>query len=173
MTVLAHVAVELVIQNAGIGGAALTIVDSTDGSGNYSFVGLPISRNTGRITATLSGYKTYTNAAVTIGAANTADNTIFNFVMQTVPVGVKSLVSHASGIPDFSMASKGILRLSNMGDAGMAKVFGMNGKLLFQSAINARTTSLALPANMIKSGSAYIVSVTQNSAVYRKQIMMP
>ena len=171
--VLAHVAVELVIQGAGIGGAALTLVDSTDATGAYSFAGLPVARNTGTITATLTGYRTYTNAAVPIGALNTADNNVLNIFMVKIPVGVISFVNHAAGVPDFSMASKGVLRLSNIRDAGSVKVFGMNGKLLYQSSLNARATSVALPANMVKAGSAYIVSVTQKNAVYRKQIMVP
>jgi hypothetical protein len=170
---LAHVAVVLVVQGAGVGGAALTLVDSTDGSGAYSFTGIPIARNTGRITATLAGYRTFTDNAVTIGAANTADAQIFNIFMVKLPVNaILSSVNHASGAPDFSV-SKGILRLSNISDAGMVEVFGMNGKLLYQRSINARATSLSLPARMMKSGSAYIVSLTQKNAVYRKQIMMP
>jgi large repetitive protein len=171
--VLPNVAVVLTIQGAGIGGAALTLVDSTNASGAYSFVGIPISRNTGRITATLAGYRTFTNNAVAIGAANTADNNVFNIFMVKVLVGVTYFINHASGNPDFSIAPKGILRFSNISEAGLIKVFGMNGRLLYQSTLHAQATSLSLPASMVKSGNAYIISLTQKKAVYRKQIMMP
>jgi large repetitive protein len=171
--VLAHVAVVLTIAGAGIGGANLTLVDSTDATGTYTIAGIPIARNTGRITATLASYRTYTNNAVAIGAANTADNNVLNIFLVKLPTGVISSVKHTSGSPDFSMAQKGILRLSNITNAGMIKVFGMNGKLLYQSAFHARATSVSLPAGMAKSGNAFIVSLTQNSAVYRKQIIMP
>lgn len=165
--------VELVITGAGAGGVTLTLVDSTDANGAYSFIGLPATRNTGRITVTLAGYRTFTNNALAIGKADTADTTTYNVLMVTLPVGVMSSVNHTPGIPDFNMASKGILRLSNISDAGVVKVFGMNGKILYQSVVNARTTSLALPVGMVKAGSVFIVSVTQPNAIYRKQIMMP
>ena len=171
--VLAHVEVVLTIQGGGIGGAALTLVDSTDATGTYTFTGIPVARNTGRITATLATYRTFTDFAVPIGAANTADNNTFNIFMVKQPNAVISLVNHASGSPDFSMTQKGILRLYNIGDAGSVKVFSMNGKLLYQSAISAHAVRLTIPAGMVKSGSAYIISLTQKNAVYRKQIMMP
>jgi hypothetical protein len=171
--VLAHVEVVLVIQGAGIGGAALTLVDSTDATGTYTFAGIPVTRNTGRITATLAGYRTFTDFAVAIGAANTADNNTFNIFIVKQPNAVISPVNHVSGYPDFSMTQKGILYLRNIGDAGSVKVFSMNGKLLYQSAISAHSVRLTIPEGMVKSGSAYIVSLTQKNAVYRKQIMMP
>jgi hypothetical protein len=171
--VLAHVEVVLVIQGAGIGGAALTLVDSTDATGTYTFAGIPVTRNTGRITATLAGYRTFTDFAVAIGAANTADNNTFNIFIVKQPNAVISPVNHVSGYPDFSMTQKGILYLRNIGDAGSVKVFSMNGKLLYQSAISAHAVRLTIPAGIVKSGSAYIISLTQKNAVYRKQIMMP
>lgn len=169
---LQHVAVVLTVTGAGIGGGTLTLVDSTDVSGAYSFAGIPMARTTGTITATLAAYRTFTHA-VNIGQPNTADTTAYNIAMAKVPVGVISQTNHASGNPDFSMTHKGILRLSNIGAAGSVKMFGMNGKLLYQSAISAHTASLTIPANVMRSGSVCIISLSQQNAVYRKQIMVP
>jgi hypothetical protein len=171
--VLAHVAVVFTIQGAGIGGGNLILVDSTDATGTYTFAGIPVSRTTGRLTATLATYRTFTNNAVDIGTLNQADNNVYNIFMVKVPVGVTSFVHHASGSPDFSMAQKGILRFSNISEAGLVKVFGMNGRLLYQSTLHAQATSLSMPASMVKSGNAYVISLTQKKAVYRKQIVMP
>jgi hypothetical protein len=170
---LQHVAVVLVIAGAGIGGGTLTLVDSTDATGAYSFVGIPVNRAAGRITATLAGYNTYTNAAVAIGTAGTADNNVFNIFLAKTPVAVIPTTNHASTSPDFSMTRNGILRLSNIGAAGSVKMFSMNGKLLYQSAISAHTASLTIPANVMRSGSVCIISLSQQNAVYRKQIMVP
>lgn len=170
---LANVAVKLVIQGAGIGGGTLTLIDSTDANGNYSFVGIPVNRITGTLTATLADYRTFTDNAVAIGTINVADNNVENILLVKLPVAVSSVVNHASGSPTFSMSQKGMLRFNNISEAGSVKLFSMNGKLLYQTALSAHATSLTIPASVVRSGSSYIVSMTQANAVYRKQIMVP
>jgi len=170
---LANVAVKLVIQGAGIGGGTLTMIDSTDANGNYSFAGIPVNRITGVLTATLVDYRTFTDNAVAIGTINVADNNVENIFLAKLPVAVSSVVNHASGSPSFSMTQKGMLRFNNISEAGSVKLFSMNGKLLYQTALSPHAASLTIPASVIKSGSSYIVSMTQASAVYRKQIMVP
>lgn len=170
---LTHVAVELVIQGGGYGGGTLVLVDSTDANGNYAFVGIPRNRNSGRITATLAGYRPITNTAVAIGAANQADTTTLNLTMLKIPAAVISFVNHAPGEPDFSITPWGVLRLSAIGDGSVVKVIGMDGRLLYQSRLNAGTTYLSIPTSTIQSGNFCIVSLTLKNAVYRKQVMMP
>ncbi len=169
---LQHVAVVLTIAGAGIGGGTLTLVDSTDATGAYSFEGIPAARTTGTITATLVDYRNFTHA-VTIGQPNTADTTAYNIMLVKVPSGVSSFVNRASGRPDFSMTQKGILRLNNIGSEGLVKVYSMSGRLLFKTAVGAHIESLAIPASVMKSSSAYIVSLSQNNTIYRKQILVP
>ena len=171
--VLAHVAVVLTVTGAGIGGTALTLVDSTDATGTYSFTGIPVARTTGRITATLAGYNTYTDIAVPIGTANTADNNVFNIFMVKTPTGVTSFVNHASGSPEFMMTAGHILQLRNFNDAGVVSVFGLNGKLMYRTNVGAHTASVALPSSIARTGGMYLISISQSNAVYRKQIMMP
>lgn len=171
--VLAHVAVVLTIRGAGIGGAALTLVDSTDANGAYSFTGIPVTGNAGRITATLATYRTFFDNAVAIGAANTADNNIFNIFMVKQSAGVISFVNHASGSPDFTMTAGRLLQLRNFNDAGVISVFGLNGKLVYRANVSAHTASIALPDGLARTGGMYLVSISQRNALYRKQIVMP
>jgi hypothetical protein len=171
---LQHVAVVLTIQGAGVGGGTLTLIDSTDATGAYRIVGIPATRATGSVTATLANYRTYTNNAVALGAANTADTTTLRIALVPTPSSINSpdAMLH-SGVPEFSVSSAGMLRLNNFNDAGVVRVFATNGKLLVKTGIAAHTASLALPGRLLKSGNSYIVSISQKSAVYTRQIMMP
>jgi hypothetical protein len=173
-TPLAHVAVVLTVQGAGIGGATLTLVDSTDATGAYAIVGIPASRTTGALTATLTNYRIFTNARVTLGAAATADTTTQRIALIPVQSSIHSpfALSHL-GSPEFNVSSSGFLRLNNFNDAGMVRVFSMNGKTLFKSRIAEHTTSLALPKGLLKSGNLCIISISQSNAIYRKQVLIP
>jgi large repetitive protein len=170
---LNHVEVVLTIAGAGVGGGALTLFDSTDANGNYRIVGIPTTSATGTVVATLTGYETHTNLRVALGTAAAADSTTLNIAMTKTPTAVSPIAQarRSVGNPEIS-ASKGMLRLNNFNDAGIVKVFSMNGRLLFQNRISAHTMAVALPGNVARSGNFYIVSITQKNAVYRKQIMM-
>jgi large repetitive protein len=172
-TPLAHVAVVLTVQGAGIGGATLTLVDSTDATGAYAIVGIPASRTTGALTATLTSYRVFTNARVTLGAAATADTTTLRIALIPVQSSIHRHFALSSlGSPEFNVSSSGFLRLNNFNDAGVVQVFSLNGKTLFKSRIAEHTTSLALPNGLLKSGSLCIVSISQKDAIYRKQILI-
>jgi hypothetical protein len=171
--VLNHVEVVLTIAGAGVGGGALTLFDSTDANGNYRIVGIPTTSATGTVVATLTGYETHTNLRVALGTAAAADSTTLNIAMTKTPTAVSPIAQAkiSVGNPEI-IVSKGMLRLNNFNDAGIVKVFSMNGRLLFQNRISAHTMAVALPGYVARSGNFYIVSVTQKNAVYRKQIMM-
>jgi hypothetical protein len=71
------------------------------------------------------------------------------------------------------MTQKGMLHFNNISEAGSVRLFSMNGKLLYQTALSAHAASLTIPASIVKSGSSYIVSMTSAQEVYRKQIIVP
>jgi len=99
---------------------------------------------------------------------------VVNVELRIATVAIAS--PNAQGIlgkPDFYIARSGLLRLSNCSESGTIMVFGVQGRLLYRAAIGANTTSLALPAHFAKSGNSYIVGITQNNVVYRKQVIMP
>jgi len=171
---LQNVKVVLTIQGAGIGGGTLTLIDSTDAKGFYSFVGIPIARTTGTITATLTNYRVFTNTALTMGQVNAADTTTYRIPLLPIQSSVNAPIALSkSAIHGFSMSSAGMLRLNNLNDAGLVRVYSMNGKLLFDRKIAANTTLVAMPSNIVQSGSLCIVSVSQTNAVYRKQVFVP
>ena len=170
---LAHVAVELVI-GAAAGSPALDFIDSTDATGAYMFTGIPVARTAGRVTAILAGYRTFTNGVVSLGAANAADTTTLNINLIVIPTSINAAKNGViTGTPGFGISASGLLRLNNFTDPGVVNVFDLNGRLLYHGAFQAHATSLALPAQLVKSGNAYIIGITQNSAVYRKQVMVP
>ncbi len=169
---LAHVEVVLTITGGGTG--TLTFFDSTDANGNYTIVGIPVTSVRGAVVATRTGYDTHTDARVTLGTAGTADSTTLNIAMTNgaTPVNPVSLVKRSIGKPSFSF-SKGFLRLRNFSDPGVAKVYSLNGRLLFLCRFSAHSTTLAIPGYAARSGGMYIVSISQKNAVYRGQIMLP
>ena len=172
--VLAGVRVVLTVQGGGAGAGTLTFVDSTDATGAYTFVGIPVNRTNGSISATHIGYRTYTNNAVTIGQANQADTATFNFKLIKAAAGINTAGALSlSTMPEFNVSSLGLITLNNFNQTGIVKVFGINGKIMYQAALKANTRSIALPANMVKTGNAYIICISQKSVVYQKQVLIP
>ena len=135
----------------------------------------------------------YTIAHVQTGIARTLRAQDSGFITKNTPVTVPdtaaltvnielrsaqiSIVSpNNQGIlrnPDFGIARSGLLRLSNFNESGIVMVFDVQGRLLYRTVIAAHTTSLALPTHFAKSGHSYIVVISQNNVVYRKQIILP
>ena len=153
------------------GGGGGTILDSavTAASGSYTITNVQtgIAR---MVRAQAAGFITK-NATVTL--TDTAALTV-NFALRTSAIAIAS--RSAQGIStafDVGISRAGVIRLSNCNDAGTFTLFDVNGRLLYRAALQAHTPSLALPAHFAKSGNAYIVNVTHNNAVYRKQIVMP
>ena len=152
-------------------GGAGTILDSAttaaDGSYTISHVQSGIART---LRAQATGYVTK-NATVTV--VGTAALTV-NFALRTGTAVKPSLSAQGnSKTPDFGISQAGVIRLSNFNEAGTIMVFDLNGRLLYRTAMQAHTTSLSLPVQFAKSGNSYIVGISQNNTLYRKQIMMP
>jgi hypothetical protein len=171
---LASVRVVLQIAGTGAAGAALVLFDSTNKNGVYSIVGIPVNSMTGTITATGINYRNYSNNQVTLGQVGQADTAHLNFAMARSGAGTifRSNAKTAHAQPEFSVSKAGTLRLCNINDAGTVKVFGLDGKLLYQNALDAHTASLTIPSKVVKSGSVYIVAVVQKDAVYCKRILI-
>ena len=151
-------------------GGAGTILDSAttaaDGSYSIAHVQSGIART---LRAQATGFVTK-NATVTV--AGTAA-LVVNFALRASTSSILPLANKVQmGTPQFGV-SAGMLRLNNFADPGVVSVFDLNGRLLYHGAFQAHATSLALPAQLSKSGNAYIIGITQNSAVYRKQVMVP
>lgn len=164
---LANVRVVLTLN----GGAALTIVDSTDATGAYSIKGIPANRTTGSITASLTGYANRTFNGVTLGTNNTADTTIRNFKMLAVTSVHSSMNALGNAKPAISI-SRACLLLRNINESGVVSMISANGKIVFSKAISAHTTSVGLPQSKVAAG-AYLVNVTQKNGVISKQIIIP
>jgi hypothetical protein len=171
---LSNVRVVLTITSGGGGGGTtLTFIDTTGADGAYAFSGLPVNRNTGTLTATLTGYSNYNRNNAAIGAANVSDTATLNIaLLKTTAVGPG--VSSAIVLnPEFKLSATGILQLNNFANSGMVKIFSIDGKLMFKSAFNSQTKALRLPTSLIVSGKALLVSVSQNNVIYRKKIITP
>jgi hypothetical protein len=159
------------LRTTGGGGGGGMILDSavTTDSGFYTIV----HAQTG-IARTLrvqdSGFITK-NTPVTV--PDTAALTV-NIELRSAQASIVS--PNNQGIlrnPDFGIARSGLLRLSNFNESGTVMVFDVQGRLGYRTAIAAHTTSLALPTHFAKSGHSYIVVISQNNVVYRKQIILP
>jgi hypothetical protein len=156
------------LRTTGGGG---TILDSAITAANGSYTIANVQSGVARtLRVQDSGYVTKNTTVTVVGTAALTVN------VQLIKSQVSISSANARGLPanpDFGVARSGLLRLNNFSDAGMVKVFNSNGKLLYHCAISDHTTFLTLPKSIAKPGNALIVSVTQNNATYRKQIMMP
>jgi hypothetical protein len=172
-TALANVKVTLTI-GGGVGGAQYVFVDSTDAAGKFMITGIPTTAFTGgTIAAVCTGYRNKTITQVTLGQNGRADTTTFNFVMSKLPVGVVQMTNgNAIAKPEFTVSGS-MLSLRNFNENGVVSIFSANGKLLYRADLPAHTSSLALPRSIIRGGNAYVVAASQNSAVYRKLVVMP
>jgi 5-hydroxyisourate hydrolase-like protein (transthyretin family) len=157
------------LRSTGGGGGAILDSAMTAANGTYTIAHVQTN-----IVRTLrvqdSGFVTK-NTTITV--PDTAA-LVVNVELRIATVAIAS--PNAQGIlgkPDFYIARSGLLRLSNCSESGTIMVFGVQGRLLYRAAIGANTTSLALPAHFAKSGNSYIVGITQNNVVYRKQVIMP
>jgi hypothetical protein len=110
----------------------------------------------------------YVTKSVTITTRGTADQTVSVQIVAAPSMRAAGIKRLAGTSPDFTVAGRTLL-LSNFADAGMVRVYSLNGGLVWHQAFGARTAIIAFPAI---SGN-YIVTVTQKNAVYRKQIALP
>ena len=55
---------------------------------------------------------------------------------------------------------------------GMVKVYNLQGQMLYSHAFEANTASLRVPA-LAQGKAAFVVSITQNKAEYKRVVLMP
>jgi hypothetical protein len=152
---------------------------TTLANGTWSVVGIPAAVTavpayaaaTGLgLHATLAGWTPYNNGAqIAIAATGT---TISNTVIFPSTGVISPAAEKVAGTPAFSVMASGIISLKNMIDPGVVKVFNLQGKMLYNHAFGANTASLHVSA-LTQGKNAYVVSITQNKAEYKRVILMP
>jgi hypothetical protein len=159
---------------AGIVGATVelesgtTVVTSatTTTGGAYTLTG--VDEGTYSLVVIAAGYATKTTALTVTGVNITTEN--IRIVKSTAVVPVAETATLAK--PDFTLTSAGVLHLVNCTRAGLITLFSVDGKCVYRTTFGAMESSVAVPHGIVRSGSTYIVSVTQGSSVYRKQVML-
>ena len=141
------------------------LMDSAIVAANGTYA-LDVPAGTYTLTANDPTYSTKTMTGVVVNAALTE-----NFFLVKGTVGTVSAATVKMLKPDFSISAAGILQLRNFNEQGVVSVFSLNGKLVYQTGIVAHATAVVLPKTMV--GGLYLVSVTQKSAVFNKQVIMP
>lgn len=154
-------------------GGSLTLIDSTDASGNYAIRGIPVLVYLGSITATCSGFRNYSNAQVTLGQPGQADTARLNFAMvkilsDIVPGTAAKIVPGAPGIA----VSGTCVALRGFTENGVFSLYSPNGRLVYRTDFPEYTTFLALPSEAVRASGIYILTISQKTAVYRRQVML-
>jgi protocatechuate 3,4-dioxygenase beta subunit len=141
--------------------------DTTGADGAYSFDSIPIGVYTVRATDSSYTTKNVTDS-VKVNVAGTIDFLLVH------PVD-KVLVSKSAMSPQksFSLSSSGMISFGNGAEAGLIKVYALNGKLLYKHAVNRSETSLALPENLIIRGNAVIVKFSGTDFSSQKKMVLP
>ncbi len=114
----------------------------------------------------------YTNAAaIAITATGTTTNNTVVFTAGTIVSVLPEVAEKTEGAPAFSVLHSGIISLKNMTAPGMVKVY-LQGQMLYSHAFEANTASLRVPA-LAQGKAAFVVSITQNKAEYKRVVLMP
>jgi protocatechuate 3,4-dioxygenase beta subunit len=143
------------------------LVDSAIVAANGTYTLISVPAGTYTLTANAAGHGTKTLSGVVVANVSLTEN----FLLVSGGTGTVSAANTAKMLkPDFSISAAGILQLRNFSDQGVVSVFSVNGKLVYHTGIVANATAVVLPKTMV--GGMYLVSVTQKSMVYRKQVIM-
>ncbi len=146
-----------------------TVIDSTTtiGGGAYTLTG--VTAGTYSLVISTSGYTIKTTPLTVTGANITGENIrIVKSATAVIPVAESGNVAR----PDFTLTTTGVLRLANFSKGGLVTLFSVDGKLVYRRTFDALENAVALPHGIVHSGNAYIVSITQDKAVYRKQVTL-
>jgi hypothetical protein len=143
-----------------------TVVDSVVAAANGTYT-LIVPAGTYSVSASAAGHSPKTVTGVVVANATVT----LNFLLVVGTGTVSTTHNGISAKPEFSVNAAGILHLRNFSDQGVVSVFSVNGKLVYRTNIVANATLVVLPKTVV--GGTYLVSVTQKSAVYRKQVIMP
>jgi hypothetical protein len=111
-------------------------------------------------------------AAIDIAATGVTTYNSIVFTVQSVGV-LPEVANKTTGEPTFSvLRSAGIISLKNMTEPGIVRVYNLLGQMVYNHAFEANTVSLHVPA-LSQGKTAFIVSITQNKAVYKQLVVMP
>jgi hypothetical protein len=145
-----------------------TVVDSTVTltTGAYTLTG--VTAGTYNLVVSAAGYATKTTV-LTVAAVNITGENI-RIVKSTAVIPVAGAADPER--PDVSLTPSGTLHLVNCTKAGRVNLFSVDGKCVYRTTFGAMANSVAVPRGIVHAGSAYIVSVTQGSSVYRKRVMV-
>lgn len=155
---------------ATAGGAAVTIVDSTDGTGAYLISGIPSATTTVAVAATKTAYINY--AANAVALATAGDTTTYSFKMRMVPVSVLAGLSHGAVMtPSVSMQNGGLV-VAGISKSAQLSIVSLNGNLLYRGEINSTTRAIVLPASAVAKGRMLIAIIKQNGVIYRNTVVV-
>jgi large repetitive protein len=143
------------------------VIDSAIAAANGTYA-LSVPAGTYTLTANATGHGTKSMTGLVVDGALTE-----NFFLVAGGTGVVTVAANKSALPEFVMTAGHILQLRNFNDAGVVSVFGLNGRLIYHTTIEAHAASVALPSSIARTGGVYLVSISQRTAVYRKQIVLP
>jgi protocatechuate 3,4-dioxygenase beta subunit len=159
---------------APLGGAVVrlmqgtVLVDSAIVAANGSYTLTSVPAGTYSLSATATGHAVKTMTGLVVANASLTEN--FFLVVGTGVVAISP--NTKSLMPEISMTA-GLVHLRNVNGAGTVSLYGINGKLLYSAAIAPHASSVAIPNGIARAGGVYLVSLTQNSSVYRKQVVLP
>jgi len=142
-------------------------IDTTGTDGKYAFDSIPIGFYTVRATDSSYTTKNVTDS-VKVNVAGAIDFLLAH------PVD-KVLVSKSAMSPEksFTVSSVGVISFGGGAEAGVIKVFALNGKLLYRHAVNRFTTSIALPRNLNIQGNTLVVRFSGNNFSNQKKVILP
>jgi hypothetical protein len=145
-----------------------TVVDSTTTitGGAYTLTG--VEAGDYNLVISMVGYGTKTEALV-VGDVNINGENV-QLAEKTAVLPVAASGNRAK--PDFNLTATGVLHLVNFTRGGLITMFSVDGKLVYRRTFDAQENLVALPHGIVHSGSAYIVSITQDKAIYSKKVML-
>jgi hypothetical protein len=150
--------------------SGITVVDSTttNASGAYTLTG--VTAGTYNLVVSAPNYVTKTVSGLVVGEVNITGENVRLKSSGSAVIPVAGMGKFAK--PDFNLTATGVLHLVNFTGGGLITMFSVDGKLVYRRTFDARENSVALPHGIVHSGSAYIVSVSQDRSMYSKRVML-
>jgi hypothetical protein len=147
-----------------------TVADSATSTAGGAYTLTNVAAGTYSLVISAAGYATKTVTGVVVaGVSITGENVrIKTSTTAVIPVSAAGALAK----PDFSIAPTGTIHLLNFSKGGLITLFSVDGKMLYHRTFGAQESAVALPHGLVHSGSACIVTITQDKSVYRKQAVL-
>lgn len=156
------------------GGTQITLVAETDAEGTYSFSGIPSSVRQVSVDATLENYaRVGRTNNITLGTVDSADTTTVTIAMIENSAGVVRAAIHGGLSSAFSISSQGIVRLHGFTRTGQMSVLSIDGRLVYKTSFSPNSSTVALPAALVRSGKVYVISVVEPGCVMHQRVVFP